>query len=291
MAKKRSPNLDRLIALLLFIVLEVFSLVMISNSSFFQQIKIGGIYMDIRGSLSKAVADAKYYTSLRDVNRALAEENLRLQTDLERYRAFAELTENAADTIAADSVRGVGINIPDSLAQFEYIPARIVANSTNNKHNYLIINRGSRSGIRKDMGVVSPGGVVGIVSQVSERYAYVISLLNINQSVSAKIGKSGAFGPLIWDGKDAKTAVLTEIPQHIKFMVGDTVYTSGFSTLFPENIPIGTAGKSKIIRGTHHEIRVRLFQDFRTVRFVRVVSNKHSRELNELSRQYETGRK
>jgi len=158
---------------------------MISNDSFFQQVKIGGVYMGIRGSFSKAGSEMKYFVNLKKVNEELNSENEAL--------------------LAVDSVK----------PQFTYISAKIVSNGTNNKHNFIIIDKGRDSGVEEDMGVVSPNGVVGVVSSVSDSYSYVISMLNINQSVSAKIGTSGAFGPLIWDGKRADYALLTEIPQHM----------------------------------------------------------------------------
>jgi len=269
MTQKRSPRFQWLVSLLLFLVLEGFSLIMISENSFFQHLKISGAYMAVRGSLSKTGSEIRYFFNLRDVNRELEKENQRLLSSLESFR-------------------GSGAEADTSEAQYIYIPARIVANSTNNKQNFIIIDKGSRDGVKEDMGVISPLGVAGVISKVSERYSYVISLLNINQSISARIGREGAFGPMVWDGKSAQRALLTDIPQHIRFTVGDTIFTSGFSTIFPENIPLGTAGKSKILRGTHKEIQVRLFQDFKSLRYVRVVINRHKEELDSLIQKDET---
>lgn len=276
---KRSPNLDRLYTLLLFIVLEILALMMISNDSLFQQIKIGGVYMGIRGSFSKIGSDIKYYANLKNVNEQLNSENEALLAEIERYRSYVDRT----DTTDSSGLIAVPVEVDTVKPQFTYIPAKIVSNGTNEKHNFIIISKGSDSGIEPDMGVISPRGVVGVVSKVSDRYAYVISTLNINQSVSAKIGRTGAFGPLVWEGKRADYALLTEIPQHIRFAVGDTVYTSGYSTLFPENIPIGTIRKSRIIKGTHHEIKVKLFEEFRTLKFVRVVVNHDKNEIKGIS--------
>lgn len=269
MVQKRSPRFQWLVSLLVFIVLETISLIMISESSFFQHLKISGAYMSVRGVLSRTGSDIKYFLSLRDVNSELAMENEKLMSMLESYR-YLGVPADTAET------------------KYDYIPAKIISHSTNNKQNYIIIDKGSRDGVKEDMGIVSPMGIAGVVSKVSDRYSYVISLLNINQSISARIGREGAFGPMIWDGRSAQRALLTDIPQHIKFAIGDTIYTSGFSTIFPENIPVGTAGKSRIIRGTHREIQVRLFQDFKTLRYVRVVINRHREELDNLIIKNET---
>ncbi|EKD32490.1 MAG: hypothetical protein ACD_77C00082G0003 [uncultured bacterium] len=276
---RRSPNLDRLYTLLLFIVMEILALMMISNDSLFQQIKIGGIYMGIRGSFSKAGSDIKYYFNLRQVNEQLNDENEMLLAEIERYRSYIYRTDTT-DSAGSFVVRVLTDTVSP---QFTFIPARIIANGTNKKHNFIIIGKGSKDGVEPDMGIVSPRGVVGVVSRVSDNYSFVISTLNINQSVSAKLGRNGAFGPLVWDGKRTDYALLTEIPQHIRFSVGDTVYTSGYSTLFPENIPLGTVRKSWIIKGTHHEIKVRLFEEFSTLRFVRVVVNHNKNEIKGIS--------
>ena len=96
--------------------------------------------MAVRGSLSKTSSQIKYFFSLRDVNRELEKENQRLLSSLESFR-------------------NAGTSADTSEAQYIYIPARIVANSTNIKQNFIIIDKGSRDGVKEDMGVISPQGV------------------------------------------------------------------------------------------------------------------------------------
>lgn len=270
---KKSPNTTILASILLFLVLETGSVLMMANSSVFQQVRIFGALMQIRGRLLKHETNIKYYFGLKSVNEQLAEQNHRLLNQIAKYQA-------QLDTLKKDTLSYKPLS--DS-SVFIYVPAKIVGNSTNKQQNFIIIDKGRKDGVDKDMGVISPNGVIGVVCAVSENYSYVISLLNINQSVSAKISRSGAFGPLIWDGRSPDYALLTEIPQHIKIQVGDSVVTSGFSSLFPPDIPLGTIRKSKIIKGTHHQIQVKFFQDFRTLRFVNVVINKHKDEIDKIS--------
>jgi len=270
---RKSPNTTILATIILFLVLETGSILMMANSSIFQQVRVFSAFMEIQGRILKSDRNIKYYFSLRKVNEQLSAENTRLLKLLARYQTQ-------------------WINIqPDSLAYrplgdssvFFYVPAKIVGNSTNKKQNFIIIDKGRKDGVAEDMGVISPNGVVGVVSAVSDNYSYVISLLNINQSVSAKICRSGVFGPLIWDGRNPDYALLTEIPQHIKIQVGDSVVTSGFSSIFPPDVPLGTIRKSKIIKGTHHLIQVKFFQDFRTLHYVNVVVNNHKTEIDKIS--------
>lgn len=265
----RIPFIKKITSFALFIALEVIALVLVANTSIFQQTKFVGVYMSVYKGISSINSGIYYYFNLKEVNSELMKENSSLLSQLERYKSLD------------DSLLINNDSIPKNV-NFEYLDAKVISNSINKKHNFLIIDKGSADGVSKDMGIVSPAGVVGVVGYVSKNYSLVISFLNINQSVSAKINTSGAFGPLIWDGKRINYALLTEVPQHIRFMPGDTVSTSGYSTIYPPDIPIGTVRKSKIIKGTYHEIQVHLLQDFSTLKFVRVVLNKNKPELENL---------
>jgi len=261
-----------LITILVFIILEGGALWMMSSSSFFQRTRLNNAYIQVEQKFLNTNSNILYYLSLKEANTVLASENSFLRNSLAKYQAILD-TIRTRDSVYTP--------LPDS-STFSYIPARIIGNSTNKSHNYIIINKGRKAGIKEDMGVISANGVVGVINAVSDNYAHIISLLNINQSVSAKISHSGAFGPLIWNGVSSSHAVLTEIPQHIKFRMGDSVVTSGYSAIFPPDIPLGKIVGSKIVMGTHHEIRVKLFQDFNTLQFVNVVVNNNRDEIDSL---------
>ena len=117
---------------------------------------------------------------------------------------------------------------------------------------------------------------------VDKHYSYAISFMNPEISISARLGSEGAVGPLTWDGVSTRGAVLKEIPLQYKFQKGDTVFTSGFSAIFPPDIPIGTTGDAKIVNGATNEIKVNLFQDFSTLKYVVVVENIGREEIMSL---------
>ena len=125
-------------------------------------------------------------------------------------------------------------------------------------------------------------GVVGIVDAVSRNYSYGRSFRNSDMVISARIGLTGTVGALSWDGIHSNGAVLREIPLHIRLNEGDTVYTSGFSSLFPPDIPLGTTGEYVVENGATYEVKIRLFEDFSSVRYVTVVSNTDREEITEL---------
>lgn len=274
---KKSPFIRGLTTVLLFLTLEGASFFFIAKDSLFQQAKISGALMYVKGGIAGFISDVRYFVGLKKSNYILLEENIILKNRLEELSS--RLLQNDSLDIYTHS--------KDLEPKFSYIPAKIISNSTNKLQNFIIIDKGKNHGIKKDMGVISSQGVVGIVSAVSDKFSYVISFLNTTQSVSAKIAPSQSFGPMVWEGRRTNYAILTEIPYHIKFMVGDTIYTSGFSTTFPPDIPLGTARGSSLIKGTHHRIRVKLFQDFNTLRYVNVVINNNEAELNQIIKENE----
>ena len=131
-------------------------------------------------------------------------------------------------------------------------------------------------------GIITADGVVGIIDAVSRHYSYAISFLNSELSISARIGNDGAAGPMVWDGKHIDGALLREIPLQYKFDEGDTVYTSGYSSIFPPDIPLGVTGDTRIVNGATYEVKIKLFQDFSALRYVTIVTNSDIQEIEDL---------
>lgn len=272
--QRRRTITGTLINTAVFILLEIAALGMLRHDDSLQDLFISRAAHGFLGyfwGLSESIAD---YASLRTENRHLAEEILQLTETITR------LEEEAAAAAARDSAdyttawRG----------KYEFIPAEVIKNSVNKQHNYLIIGKGSDDGVRPQTGIITSRGVIGIVDAVSRHYSYAISFLNSDSSISARIGKDGAAGPMAWDGKGSGNALLREIPLQVKFEEGDTVYTSGFSTIFPPDIPIGRITGSRIINGATFEIKVSLFQDFSSVRHVCLVRNRDLDEIMSLEK-------
>ncbi len=215
----------------------------------------------------------KGYFSLRKENERLVRENYELAQQVRRYR-YAMNTDFSADT-----------TVSSEIGCYRYIPANILKMYSNSQHNYLIINKGSEDGVIIHSGIITPNGVVGVVDAVSRHYSYAIAFTNSNMVVSARLGTDGAVGTLRWDGLGSKGAILSEIPHHIAFEKGDTIYTSGYSAVFPADIPLGITGEKRLVNGSSYEIKVELFEDFSRIRHVAVVSNTDEKEIEELEQQ------
>lgn len=277
MPKERSI-VQRIAIAVAFILLEAAALLMISHNSELQRLWIVRISHGFMAKTWGTTQSISGYFSLKKQNDGLALENERLREIVRGYEAAAK----EADPAAMPTMTGDG---------FTYIPATIIKSSANTQHNYLIIDKGSEDGVTRNAGVITSNGVIGIVDAVSRNYSYAISFLNTELFISARLGASGAVGPLAWDGISSNGAILKEIPLQFEFAPGDTVYTSGYSSIFPPDIPIGIAGESKIINGATNEIKVRLLQNHKALKYVTIVGNTRSEEIESLESQEEQSKK
>ena len=213
------------------------------------------------------------YLYLRQYADSLAVENARLH---------AMLKESKNDTTVNKQTQTDTVNKKTEQV-YTYIAAKVIRNSVNQTANYLFINRGKNQGITPQMGVISPAGVVGQVVTVTDDYSAVMSLLNKNFKVSAKLKNSNFFGTLAWEGKNTTMAKLREIPKHVKLNVGDTVVTSGYSELFPENVMVG---KIKHVKAEPEEnfldIDVTLSTNMNNISYVYVVNDLRKKEIQVL---------
>ena len=254
----------------IFIALEVAAVAMLGKSAALQNIWINRASHRVMASLWGGGETVRNHFSMEKQNAVLAEENARLNNLLKYY----ESREDLRDELDAEGIiKAKG---------FTYTPATIVKVSRNTAHNYIIINKGSDDGIVPHSGIITPQGVVGIIDAVDRHYAYGLTLMNNNVSVSSRVGDTGIVGPLIWDGRKSNGAILKDIPLHYTVQPGDTIYTSGFSIIFPPDIPIGIAGQSKIADGSSQQVAVTMFQDFSALRYVTVVENPDRAEIYEL---------
>lgn len=249
----------------LFLLLEVTSFVLLFRFNHYQQsvcftsanVAAGKVY-EISGSVSS-------YFHLKTVNEDLLDRNIWL----EQRVSFLEnvLRESGLDSARLHSVERL------APAEYRIFKANVIKNSLNRLDNYITLDRGSADGIRPEMGVVDANGVVGIVYKTSPHYSVVISLLNGKSSISCKIVGGDYFGYLKWEGGDSRFAYLKDLPRHAEFNLGDTVVTSGYSTVFPEGVIVGTVDDMADSHdGLSYLLKIKLATDFGKVSNVRVIS-------------------
>ena len=219
----------------------------------------------VTGYVYEQINKVEMYFSLSEENQKLASENALLKNML----------FNKKDTVLA--------TVPPSLGIYKVIPGKVIANSYSLQENYLTINKGTADGVKEDMGVVSSLGVIGYIEKTSKGYSTIISVLNKKFRLGAKIKKNNHFGTLTWNGKSTGFAQLVDVPRLATVIKGDTIVTGAESTIFPENIPIGTIEKVYIDKKTnYYTLDIRLFNDMTSLGYIYIMENKDREEIQQL---------
>lgn len=248
-------------AFLLFLMLETFSaFLIVSNNSFQRSAFITSANSFSAGMLA-TVNDVSEYFSLRAQNDQLAAENARLRSKL----SSAFLVSDNRIFVNNDTLYR---------QQFSFTEMKIINNSLNNRSNYLLLNKGKMQGIKRDMGLINSKGVIGIVKDVSPNFSAAMSVLHAKVTIDAKIKKTGYTGTVIWEGGSYRHGSLINIPSHVPLTKGDTIVTSGNSSIFPEGIMIGTVETVKLKPGeSFYRIRILYSVDYNKVEHAYAVLN------------------
>lgn len=255
--------------LILFLSLEGFCFYLIYQNSKFHQVFLYNKANEISGNVYTQYAASKGYLSLGRVNDSLAHENAYLRQKAMESFIYLKKEEHTVNDSTASK-----------LQVFTYMDAKVIRNSVNQSANYIYLDKGASMGIKEQMGVISAKGIVGQVVKVTDHYSAVMSILNRNFRVSAKLKKSNFFGQLFWNGKSIDEVRLEEIPKHVNVHIGDTIVTSGYSVLFPENIMIGRVRKIYAQPEKNFlEIDVELSADMNSLSHVYVVNHLQKKEI------------
>ena len=262
--------------LFLFLFLEIISLILIIDHNQFQRSRFLNSSNIVIGEIYRFSNSVSEYFKLKTTNDNLAKENAEL-----RNRLYAN--ENELNFIKQDSNFHIRRNRSIE-KDYTFITAKVINASANKYKNYVTLDKGAKDGIRPEMGVINESGVIGIVSSVSNHFSIVLPILNPSSRISAKIKNKSKTGSLIWDGRDARKALLEEVPLYIPIEVGDTVVTSGYSSIFPEGIDIGIVRFFQKDNDNFYFIEVNLFTNFNQLSYVDVISYKNAEEQKELEK-------
>ena len=256
---------------LLFLLLLVLSFLLTIQSHSYHKSKIISSANFFTGGIYQRINTVDEYFGLRAQNEELAQENARLKAILFNQKDTTKLPE-------IDTIKGVKKTV--------ITVAKVIHNTYSIQENFITINKGSASGIKPNMGVINSAGIVGIVDNTSKNFATIISLLNVNIKINAKIKKSNHFGTLSWNGKSTGFAQLTDVPRLAGVRKGDTIVTGAESTVFPENIGIGTIDKVYTEKETnYYTLDIKLFNDMTNLGHVYVIKNKDADEIINLENQ------
>jgi len=273
--KKLFAFLIKYSVVILFLFLEVISFSMVVKNNGFQQSVFFSSGNTILASLYSVSNSVIEYFYLKSTNEGLASENTALKNQLVQL-------QNQLETLKPQGPDSANIKIsPDK--EISFVQAKVINNSTNKLLNYITLNKGKRDGIQPDMGVVNEDGVVGIVSNVSEKFSVVIPLINPKIQINSKFIRNNYSGPIHWEGYNYRYVNLNDIARHVVFSLGDTIVTSGYSKSFPEGILVGTVDDFKISESdAYYHIKVKLGVNFRTLTHVKVINYLNYQEQQNL---------
>ena len=221
-----------------YLILLIFSLTLVFNSNYFHKSKVLIFSNSIANYSTENFNYLNEYFELKKINSSLLEENLVLKNQLEKINK----------NISLDSLTNIN---------FSYKNAKVISNNLSSFKNRLVINKGIKDGLKTEMGVISSDGIVGIIDNTTKRYSSIMSILNIEMKINAKVKRTEHFGTLEWDGFDTRHLTLNDISETAKIKVGDSIITGGMSLIFPEGINIGTVSKIISQNETHSNTKGR----------------------------------
>ncbi|MGH9870378.1 MAG: rod shape-determining protein MreC [Candidatus Polarisedimenticolia bacterium] len=205
---------------------------------------IWGDYVDLRGTRRRNAELEVELTELRMELQKLEES--RLQND--RLRALLDLKE------------GMGTST---------VAASVIANNTLGLSHTMLIDRGSSSGLKPNMPVVSSMGVVGRVWTVAPHVAKIQLLTDAQAGTAVLVQRSRVQGILLGNGSDM--ASLDYVTMHDDVAKGDLLVTSGQDGIYPKGLPVGTIDRLGESRGIVRTIQVSARADFRRLEEVLVL--------------------
>ena len=258
----------RYITFFTFLVLQVVALWFLFTYNRFHRARFLGIANEVTGRINSQYNQVEDYFTLKEENRRVHLLNDSLMNLLPRNYMHRD-----------SSMKMIQDSVPyDTLGNYRRYfsrPATVVYSTVNAQKNYIQINRGSGQGIKDNMAVVgSDGSAVGVVVNVSSNFSQVMSLLHVQNSVSASLKRSGDFGTAEWDGKDPRYLQLRRIPKTVDVKKGDTVLTSSVSFNFPPGYMIGTIEDIKLDNTTGmYILKLKTSANFYNLQQVHVIEN------------------
>lgn len=250
---------------LLFLLLFCISLLFTIQSHSYHKSKFINSANFLTGGIYNSINNISSYFNLKSQNKLLAEENTRL-------RSLLSHSKIELDSIFIDSM-----SFNDA---YRFYNANVIKNSYSLTDNFLTINKGENDNIKQDFGVISSKGIIGIIDKTSSNYATVLSILNTTSRISAQLKKTNHFGTLTWNGKSPEFSQLIDIPKIAPVSIGDTIITSGRSSIFPKGIPIGVVNAFELDDAeNYYQLNIKLFNDMTNIEHIYIIENIDATEI------------
>jgi len=236
----------------LFILIQLITLWLTIQNKDYHRAKFINSTGDFIGSIYSSINNFDKYIDLYEDNQNLLEENAKLQSMLKS--SMVEVGISMKEHTDTNNLRIV--------QKYNFTSAEIINNSYRRRNNHITINKGTRNGVEDGDGVITSNGIIGVIESTGEKYSSIISVLNKNLLVNAKLKNSNYL-----------------------VTIGDTIITGGYSTIFPEGITIGTIKNIEIQENqNYYEIIVSPFLDYANIKAVYIINNLHREEIKSLEK-------
>ena len=172
------------------------------------------------------------FSKVKQENEELAAKNAELENKLIEYNRMKEENTTLREMF----------DYSQANQNYNYLGCNIVGYSGGNISNGYIIDKGINDGVKKDMIVITPAGLVGKVTKSESNYSIVQTILNENIAVASMVESTRETTGIlqgITDSKNKNLTILSNIPIDSEIKEGDVILTSGLGGMYPQEIRIG----------------------------------------------------
>ena len=172
------------------------------------------------------------FSKVKQENEELAAKNAELENKLVEYNRMKDENTTLREMF----------DYSQANQNYNYLGCNIVGYSGGNISNGYVIDKGTNDGVKKDMIVITPAGLVGKVTKSESNYSIVQTILNENIAVASMVESTRETTGILQgatDNKNKNLAVLSNIPIDSEIKEGDVILTSGLGGMYPKEIRIG----------------------------------------------------
>ena len=256
----------------IFVVLQFFILGLFFNSKNYHRATYVNTTSAVSGWLLKKRYNIAKHFNLESANEDLAEAN-------------ADLLEQLPQSFYPLQHQLYKVNDTVNQLQYEYFPATVIKYTNHKRNNYATINKGSLSGVKPGMGVMTEKGIVGFVIDVSKHYSIIRTILSEQINLTVEINE--VMGVLEWKGYNNAICNVKGITTSSQIAVGDLVTVKGSNGHFPRGISVGEVIEVVDENGSATlKIEVKLSTNFKALSHVYLVNNNFKPEQKSLEEDY-----
>jgi len=254
--------LTRKKSFLLFVLLELIAFVLIIDTHTYLRIKQNSFNTAVSGFVNSKLSVVNYHLNLSNENKLLEQQNARL------LNGITNKTQHDTGVL---------------YGQFDFMPCYVISNQYQFDNNTVLINKGLNDGVLPEMGVIGTNGIIGITQKTSDHFAQVISVLNTHSKISVSLKNTNYTGFLQWNAKNPNFFDVVDVPLNAKVNIGDTLVTSGISSVFPKGILVGKIIDFKELSDRKsYKIILKSFMDMTNLGTAYVIKNRYKKEFDSI---------